>query len=444
MRSVVFVAMLSLAAIGQAGAVEDTKVSFSRQVMPIFKASCVGCHGEKNPSGKLSLVSYDALKKGGQHGEEVVAGKSGESRLVKMVTGELMPKMPIGGSLSDDKIALIRKWIDEGAVGDAAPAPQSAPAKAAFRTNLTPPATALAYSPDRKLLAVATYQEVQLWDTSTHQRRRVLAGHEGEVQSLAFSPDGQFLAAGGGDPSQEGEIKIWRLDSGLAVRTLKEHTDVVTALAYSPDGKALASGSADKSLRFWDPAAGKLLRTVRDHADALYAVAYSPDGKWLASSGADRTIKLWDTAGGKRRYTLTGHTDIVYALAWSPDSKMLASGAADKTVRLWSIGADDGQLVRTLNGHKHTVQALAYTPDGKWLASGSADHTVKLWEPLPANELRTFSEMADWIYAVAFRGDGAELAAGAWDGSVRLWNPADGKLLATLSTSRPTVATRRP
>ena len=75
--------------------------------------------------------------------------------------------MPIGGSLKAAEIALIRRWIDEGAVGDAAPAAKAPPAKPLLRTNLTPPATAVAYSPDGKWLAVATYQEVQLWEVAS-------------------------------------------------------------------------------------------------------------------------------------------------------------------------------------------------------------------------------------------------------------------------------------
>src|SRR5688572_983976 len=102
---------LASPAAAAAPAASAAKVSFTRQVMPILKASCAGCHGEKNPSGKLSVVSLAALKKGGDKGAAFEPGKGAESRIVKYLTGELQPKMPIGGSLKTSEIALIRRWI---------------------------------------------------------------------------------------------------------------------------------------------------------------------------------------------------------------------------------------------------------------------------------------------------------------------------------------------
>ena len=60
-------------------------VSFHKQVMPIFRAACVGCHGEKSAQGGLVLTSYEGLMKGGKGGKEVLPGKAEESRLVNPI-----------------------------------------------------------------------------------------------------------------------------------------------------------------------------------------------------------------------------------------------------------------------------------------------------------------------------------------------------------------------
>lgn len=90
-------------------------VSYAAQIQPIWDSSCGGCHGS---SGGLSLESYDALMAGGRSGAMVVAGKPDDSILVKRLTGEIPPKMPRGGSLTDEQINLVRQWIEEGALNN--------------------------------------------------------------------------------------------------------------------------------------------------------------------------------------------------------------------------------------------------------------------------------------------------------------------------------------
>src|SRR5262249_13986969 len=81
---------------------------------------------------------------------------------------------------------------------------------------------------------------------------------------------------------------------GKFLRELKGHTDIVESVAFSPDGKFLASSSADKSVRLWNPADGKEVKNLGAHKESVYCVAFSPDGKWLASCSNDTTVKLWD------------------------------------------------------------------------------------------------------------------------------------------------------
>ena len=99
-------------------------VSFSKDVQPILHESCWNCHGPTETMSKLSLYTREAAMKGGEHGAVIIPGKADKSRLYRLIAGLDQPRMPLGGgSLTNEQIATIKTWIDQGATWDAAPPP---------------------------------------------------------------------------------------------------------------------------------------------------------------------------------------------------------------------------------------------------------------------------------------------------------------------------------
>ncbi|MCA2555076.1 MAG: serine/threonine protein kinase, partial [Microcystis sp. M04BS1] len=146
------------------------------------------------------------------------------------------------------------------------------------------------------------------------------------------------------------QLLISNFPSGNFIeKTLTGHSDSVLSVAYSPDGRYLASGSGDNTIKIWEVATGKELHTLAGHSSGVYSVVYSPDGRYLASGGGDNTIKIWEVATGKALRTLTGHSSRSLSVAYSPDSRYLASASIDNTIKIWEVAT--GKELRTLTGH---------------------------------------------------------------------------------------------
>ena len=261
---------------------------------------------------------------------------------------------------------------------------------------------------------------------------KTLTGHSGQVYSLAYSPDGRYLASGSSDKT----IKIWETATGTELRTLTGHSMTVWSVAYSPDGRYLASGSLDKTIKIWEVATGKV-RTLTGHYMTFWSVAYSPDGRYLASGSSDKTIKIWETATGKELRTLAGHSKGVWSVVYSPDGRYLASGSSDKTIKIWEVAT--GQELRTLTGHSEGVLSVAYSPDGRYLASGIGDGAIKIWEVATVRELRTPTRHSEVVRSVAYSPDGRYLASGSQDKTIKIWEVATGNELRTLTGHSETV-----
>jgi WD40 repeat protein len=207
-----------------------------------------------------------------------------------------------------------------------------------------------------------------------------------------------------------GVVEIWNASSLEPVHTLRQHESGVTSIAYSPDGTWLASGSADRTVKLWDPGAGSLRQTLR-HSHQVLAIAFSPDSTKFASGGYNYQATLWDTATWEQQRTLRERGHTVLALAFSPDSQTLASAGRDNRVKLWNV--DTGESLRDMLGHLADVNAVTFVHEGRTVVSGSYDGTMKLWPTERYTNDRREVIPGTFKTEIAFSPDGALIAATA-------------------------------
>jgi hypothetical protein len=397
-----------------------------QKIAPILTKYCVGCHNDTDREGKLSLQSYDALRRGGQKGSVVTPGQPESSRLVRVLTGQAEPKMPPEGEAAPtkDEIQRIAAWIAAGAKG---PAGQSGdlPLVTPVIPVKVPPKLAvhaLAVHPRGNLVAVARHHRVELatlpdfapvkhWDVGT-----------GSVQGLDFSRDGRWLAIAAGEPALFGEARLVAVEGDPPPRTFRGHRDSLYAARLSPDGRWLATAGYDHQILLWDVALGQVVRTLEGHNGAVFDLAFRPDGRVLASASGDRTVKLWDATSGQRRDTLKEPLKEVYTLVFSPDGSQLAAAGVDNRIRIWRISptAEEGTnpLIASQFAHETPVLRLAWSPDGRTLVSSGEDRLVKVWEAQTLTLRQTLPLQPDWVTALAITPDSQQLIVGRVDGSV--------------------------
>lgn len=230
--------------------------------------------------------------------------------------------------------------------------------------------------------------------TPAWELQRVLGGSEinsplaDRVNAVAFSPDGQMLAVGGGIPSRGGDISLWNVATGDLIQNWTEvHTDSVLSLTFSNDGTKLASGGADRLARIFNVGTGKQESRYEGHTHHVLGLAFRNDGRFLATAGGDGAVIVWDLEIGERRNKVGGWTKEVTSLKYAGATAQLITGSGDPQVRIIN---DDGGQVRAITKLTTFVHSIAVSDSGQWILGGEDNGAVHLWNAADGAEVATF------------------------------------------------------
>jgi WD40 repeat protein len=232
----------------------------------------------------------------------------------------------------------------------------------------------VAFSPDGKSVAVGYGGPrglVQFWQLDPLRRRQAWVSDSTVTRSVAYHPGEELLAVAGDNWS----VELWRLNELGGVTHLEVGRPGATSVAFSPDGRFIAAVTGrPASVRVWQTHGG-LYRTLRNPSDWGYAIAFSPDGKLLAI-GLERTVALWNPADYRPPHVWPAHAGAVLGVAFTPDGETLLTGGADGLVKLWDPA---GRLRHTFDWKIGDVGAVAFAPDGLTAAAGGYE-TILVWD----------------------------------------------------------------
>ena len=254
------------------------------------------------------------------------------------------------------------------------------------------------------LLAMDGFTDVLVWDLRKDQRLARLDARvsvdpipgNGGGGSLAFSPDGRFLAIATGyaytPAPRQCDLKVWRVSDMQEVggAPVFKHERVMSDITFTPDSAYFIATCHDGIVRVWNTDSWELLDRQIVIGRQSRAIAISSDGKTLATGAQARSrqgqIILWDFTTGKKIRVLSGPTP--WALDFSSDGKTLVSGSSNHNVILWDVAT--GMQLRTFHAHSNAVMGAAFSPDGNTLATVGNEGVLRLWKAASFEEIEAY------------------------------------------------------
>ena len=476
-------------------AVETPKVSYFRDIRPIFQANCQGCHQPAKPKGGYVMTDFNKLLAGGEKdGTAIIPGDLHKGSVLEQITPQNgsaeMPKNK--PPLPDHELDLIRRWIAEGAHDDT-----PADAKKHFDADhppvysQRPVISSLDFSPDGALMAVAGFHEVLLHKADGSGIVARLVGLSERIQSVRFSPDGRWLAAAGGDPARLGELQVWEVETRKLKNSVTVSWDTLYGVSWSPDSRLIAFGCADNSVRAVEAASGKQVLQMGSHNDWVLDTTFSLKGDHLISVGRDMTAKLNEIEHQRFVDNITSITPGalrggMHAVERHPSHDAIVVGGSDGIPQLFRIFrttarkiGDNANLIKKYPEMAGRVFSTRFSKDGSKFVAGSAlngqgevsifaaagdfsvpeeikiiqakdtrqrtekeNARIKEFESVEGKRLSQTPIRDSAIYTVAFHPDGQREAAYGSDGKIKLIDAATGAIekefdAAPLSPNQP-------
>jgi WD40 repeat protein len=302
-----------------------------------------------------------------------------------------------------------------------------------------PDLVSVALSPDGKMLAAGGYAHaVSLWSTVDPAAPRTDLPVSFSVRALTFSPSGSQLVATGGS----GMFSVWDVGAvsrdARPVRTIRWDGGNGRAIVFARRGELLVTASEeDGSVQLWDPSRLGGCGAIPSLPGKLLYVALSPDGR-VASAHLTGELCLLDVATNRIERTIAAAGP--NCVAFSPDGRTVATTSGAKSVSLWDVASARQVLVLD---HGAPARAVAFSPTGELIATVGAK--IRLWDLPSGTPHAICASQAGQSHCAAFAADGRSLAVGSFDHvfAVDLWDPSTSRRQGRLTDSASAAARGR-
>jgi WD40 repeat protein len=286
----------------------------------------------------------------------------------------------------------------------------------------------VAFSTDgQRLVSASDDGAARVWRVDGRGKPVVLKGNREPLESAVFSPDGQRVVTA----SVDGKARVWRADGSGTPAVLQGHEKPVVSASFSRDGQRVVTASRDGTARVWQADGSGTPVVLEGHKDQVGSAVFSPDGQRVVTASHDGTARVWQADGSGMPIVLEGHHDQVWRVVFSPDGQYVVTASRDGTARVWQ--ADGSGTPVVLEGHSKSVYSATLSPDGQRVVTTSFDGTARVWRVDGSGTPAVLRGHEKLVRTAAFSSDGKMLATAGDDGKVFLWNMEKTEPLAALS-----------
>ncbi len=278
-----------------------------------------------------------------------------------------------------------------------------------------PPVTDIAFAPDGESLIACSQKGLQVFSWPKLKLQSTVKVSLANLHCLEFSPDGNQLAVGGGNPSETGGIEIFSWPENQSKIKLFHHDDSVMSVFWQGN-HILVAASLDRLLTRWDLKTKKTVKIYQGHSRGVSSVCLLNNGE-MVTAGHDQSVRVWDIESGKLIRTLNQHTKPINSMAAWPGSTgkpMVATAAGDRTIRFWQPTI--GRMMRYIRLESEPLD-IAWINESQIIAS-CVDGQARLVDAENVTVLRTLPVIQGWAYAIAPHPNDQTIAIAGSDGQI--------------------------
>lgn len=412
----------------------QTEIGFETNILPILQNRCFKCHSApitgtngnvSKPKGDVQLDSVKGINES-RNGEVIIASEPEDSLLYQRITlpeGEtgIMPPTEDGPPLTKQETDLIKKWINQGAdYGDwTGRTSQHIPSKSnTHQPTIMPPITSITFSPDGKSVIASSQAGLHIYEYPSLKQTKLIKVNVHNIHDVAFSPNGDQFAVGGGNPARKGTIEIFSRKELKSLRVLTPHKDSVMDVVWW-DNNTLASASLDRSIIISDIRTGEPIQHLEGHSRGVSSLCFLNNHQILVSTGIDQNIRVWNWTSGELIRSMNNHTLPGHDLALRPNATGLptiVSVGGDKTVRFWQPTI--GRMVKFAR-LKGTPLAVSWMNNGTKVITACDDGFLRIIDPDSVEVTDEIQVLSGWVYALAVHPTDGSTVIGGANGQVK-------------------------